>query len=220
MNAGDQGATQNVRELLDTQPIIWKRGGDLAKVAELALIKTIAEKNKLAVGMFSRYVDSLKREIAGSAPTPLERLAAERVVQCWLQVQHVDMACADINMPLTQMRFWANRQDAAHRRFISAVKALTMVRTLLPAAAGRDAGPTAQLPQPQPTTAIPATADDSSDSGQKHLQAVAATGQDVPSGEPLSANGKQKENRGERPGKMSGKPVNRIVPLLQPVEAK
>ena len=205
MNQGDTAATESVGTMLDNHPEIWRQAGDLAKISEFTQIKAIAQKNKLGVGLFTRYSDALKKEIAGSAPTPLERLAAERVVQTWMQVEHVDMVCADADMPLSQLRFWTSRQDAAHRRFITAVKSLTMVRTLLPAAARQDAGPTAQLPQPQPVASVPATADDSSGNGQQHPEAVKANGRDGSAEKPPTAN---------------GKPVNRIVPMLQPVEVE
>jgi hypothetical protein len=36
-------------------------------------------------------LDSLPAELLGANPTPVERLLAERVVACWLQVQDADV---------------------------------------------------------------------------------------------------------------------------------
>ena len=57
----------------------------------------------------------------------------ERVVQCHLQLQYIDMlVTANPNMPLPQANYWATRQDQADRRFHRAVKMLTAMRALLP----------------------------------------------------------------------------------------
>jgi len=194
MNEGDQSALLAVRDMLDNNPEIWRQAGDLGRLSEFTLIQRIAEKNKLAVGMFSRYIESLKEEIAGYAPTPLERLVAQRVVQCWLQVQHVDIAAADTDMPLPQARFWASRQGQAHRRFISAVKSLTMIRALLPPAA--------------PRAAIAASADSDS-------RSPACDKPEQP--KPTSGNGKAAPSHEVHRG--NGKAINRVFPVLEPAGA-
>jgi hypothetical protein len=216
MNRGDKVAMQNVREVLDACPEIWKHAGDLGRLSEFALVKTIAQKNKLAVGMFYRYVESLKREIAGPHPSALEQLAVARVVQTWLWTQHTDMTCTDTNVSLSQARFWAGRQDAAHRRFISAVKALTLVRSLLPSTTPRPAAPIPRLPEPN------ARDTGESSGGEKARReaagAISSNGR-MPHG-PLRAGQNQATGSHEGNGSRNGEPINRIFPVLETAGAK
>jgi hypothetical protein len=53
----------------------------------------------------------------------------QRVVACWLQVQHADIHCAQRQNDLTlkQADFHQRRMDAANRRLLSAIKALAVV---------------------------------------------------------------------------------------------
>lgn len=217
MKVGDKESLEDVRELLNTYPEIWQHAGNLAKISELAQIKTIAQRDKLGVGLFVRYVNALKEEIAGASPTPLERLAAERVVQCWLQVQHCDMACSDVNMPLPQLRFWASRQDAAHRRFISAMKALVMVRTLLPSATPRPAAGIPRLPEPEAGDTV------ESSGGEKARReapdAVSGNGR-MPHGPLPRAGEKQATGSHEGNGRLNGKLANRVFPILETADTK
>lgn len=216
MNKGDKVALQNVREVLDACPEIWKHAGDMGKLSEFALIKTVARKNKLAVGMFYRYVESLKREIAGSHPSALEQLAVERVVQTWLWTQHTDMACTDTNVSLSQARFWANRQDAAHRRFISAVKALTLVRTLLPSTTPRSAAPIPRLPEPDPSDTVKSSG---REKAPREVSAAVSSNGRVPD-ESLQADENGTAGLHEGNGRLNRKPVNRIFPIRETADAK
>jgi hypothetical protein len=55
----------------------------------------------------------------------------ERVVACWLQVQDADVRYAQAkNLSVTWGECYQRRMDRAHRRYLSAVKALALVRKL------------------------------------------------------------------------------------------
>jgi len=130
---GDKQAKLQLGKTLDANAEIWRTAGDLGAHAELSLIRAIAKGNGLEMGMFKRYTDDLIEQVSAPDPSPLEKLAARRVIQCWLWCQYVDMIVAGNNdMPLNEMKFWAGRQDAAHRRWVSAMKMLTAIRALLP----------------------------------------------------------------------------------------
>jgi len=76
----------------------------------------------------------LKQELSGPAPTPLERLLIERILTCWLEVNWYDSRAAGFSGSVQLGNYYQKRQDRAHRRYLSAVKALAQVRRLeLPA---------------------------------------------------------------------------------------
>jgi hypothetical protein len=105
--------------------------GDLAAQAEQSFVRAAAGKNlAFREGLLAK-LQALRGELSGPSPTPLERLLVERVVACWLQVQDADIRYAQLgNVPLSQAEYAQRRMDRAHRRFLSAVKALALVRKL------------------------------------------------------------------------------------------
>ncbi|MFO7905996.1 MAG: hypothetical protein R6U98_25275 [Pirellulaceae bacterium] len=82
-----------------------------------------------------RKLAALRAELEGPNPTPAEKLLVDRVVACWLQVQEADVRYAQSgNSNPQQANYHLKRQDHAHRRFLSAMKTLAMVRKMaLPA---------------------------------------------------------------------------------------
>ncbi len=133
---GSLAARTLLREVLDRFPIIWKVSGDLAAASEHAFLSQIAPSEPAKRELLKRHWDGLKQELLGPVTTPLERMAVERVVQTWAQVQHLDMTCLDTNMDVRRAAFWSKQRDAAHRRWVSATKMLVAIRALLPASNG------------------------------------------------------------------------------------
>jgi hypothetical protein len=81
---------------------------------------------------FDVWFDKFFAEIAGPTPGPLERMLAFRVVCCWSVVNIFERRCIDSgnNLTPTQSESQQRRVDRAHRRFLSAVKALEEIRRL------------------------------------------------------------------------------------------
>jgi hypothetical protein len=89
----------------------------------------------------SRTTTSLLVAVAGcvsavspvqSAPSVLERLLAERIVLCWLEVHCLDPALSPkTEMPVRHAEFCDRRRDRAHRRYLSALRSLATIRRLL-----------------------------------------------------------------------------------------
>jgi hypothetical protein len=81
----------------------------------------------------TRKAAALRADLAGPSATSLEGLLADRVVACWLQVHYADAAVAQAGtVSLAQAAFAQKRQDAANRRYLTAIAALATVRRLLP----------------------------------------------------------------------------------------
>lgn len=132
VNSGDRPALQELRTALDKHP--WMSsvmGGNLAYQAETSLIKAMFGDQTAAKEALQRELEKKRAELSGENPTPLERLLIERVVSCWLQVQHADLVVAQLkNASHATGDYHQRRQDRANRRFLAAVKSLATVRRL------------------------------------------------------------------------------------------
>jgi hypothetical protein len=129
---GDEAALPELRAALDVNPWVWERYGDLAQQSQAAWLQLIADKNLLLLESARRKAAQLRTELAGPAPSPLERLLVERVVACWLQTNFADASYAQMKGTSPAQHTAAlRRQDSAQLRYLQAVKALATVRRLL-----------------------------------------------------------------------------------------
>jgi hypothetical protein len=130
---GDETVLLQLREMLDTRPELWQHFGNLAAHAREAWLRVIAGIDLALKESTARKAEDLVRELAGPAPTAIERLLAERAALCWLQIHHADALAAQ---SLSQSRqvgdFWAKRQAGAHRRYLTSLAALVTLRRLMP----------------------------------------------------------------------------------------
>src|SRR5262245_47520359 len=129
---GDASTLPVLRKMLQDPHRVDLFGGDLARQAEHSLIEAIAGDNLLFKEALLRKLELLRAELAGPNPTPVERLLVERVVACWLQVQDADVRYAQgqRDCTLAQGDYRQRRMDRAHQRYLSALKALALVRKL------------------------------------------------------------------------------------------
>jgi hypothetical protein len=132
VRVGDPQARPRLREALDAHPEVWMYYGDLARHAERAWVEAAGGPDVLLKECLEKRLEALEADLAGPDPTPLERLLAQRSGLCWLQAAYADAVAAQArDVSLKQAEFLQKRQDAAHRRFLAALGALTTVRRLL-----------------------------------------------------------------------------------------
>ena len=139
-NGGDRNALEALRRLLDDNPQIWQRVGDLAVHAELALISLVAGADNLMAESLKRSLEDLRAQLGADSASPLERMAIGRVVACWLQLQHVDVLTDKATPGSHAAKFLLQRQAQADRAYHAAIKSLTSIRQLLPGTITRDSG--------------------------------------------------------------------------------
>jgi hypothetical protein len=133
---GDGKAVPEIWEILEQSPDLAWRFTDVGRVAEWGLIEKITKEKDLgSKEMISFQLKSMREDLAGSSPSPLERLLAERVVASWLQVQLFEgLYTQNIGkLTIKQADYYQKRLDRAHRRQLSAIKALAQIRKLCPA---------------------------------------------------------------------------------------
>jgi hypothetical protein len=128
---GDTSTLPALRKMLQDPAAVDQLGGDLARQAELSLIQAAAGENLAFKEALTRKLGLLRAEVAGPSPTHVERLLAERVAACWLQVQDADIRYAQAkNLSLEWGDYYQRRMDRAHKRYLSALKTLAQVRKL------------------------------------------------------------------------------------------
>src|SRR5262245_25573287 len=128
---GDEKALPALRELLQDPEAVDLLGGDLARQAQLTLVNKFSGKNLLFRESLRRKLDLLRGELAGSSPTPLERLLVDRVVACWLHLHHLEQIYAQKeSMSLELGSYYQRCISAAQKRYLAAIKTLALVRKL------------------------------------------------------------------------------------------
>ena len=131
-SSGDQSVLPELRRLLDLGPEIPQLFGDLGRLATTAWIDLATGDNLLRREALTRQVAVLEREIAGPSPSVLERLLAERIVVCWLELNYLELALTSKGeLPLRQAEYYDRLKDRAHRRYLSAIRSLATIRRLV-----------------------------------------------------------------------------------------
>jgi hypothetical protein len=128
---GDKSTVPTLRKILKDRNAVESLGGNLAKKAEEAFITTAAGEHLVFREALTAKMELLRAELAGPNPTPIERLLVERVVACWLQVQDADVRYAQAkDLSLKWYEYYQRRMNHSHKRYLSALKTLALVRKL------------------------------------------------------------------------------------------
>jgi hypothetical protein len=128
---GDTSTLPVLRMLLQDPGAVNRFGGNLAEQAEQSLIRAAAGDDLVFHEALTCKLEMLRDELGGSNPTPVERLLVERIVTCWLQVQDADVRYAQAkNLSLEWGDYYQRRMDRAHKRYLSALRTLALVRKL------------------------------------------------------------------------------------------
>jgi hypothetical protein len=127
---GDEATLPVLKEMLKV-PAIVEHCGNLAAHVEDTLIRKLAGQDLAVREGLRRKLESLRAELGGLTATPLERLLVERIVACWLHLHHLEANYAGKDsMPLELATYYQRSLSAAHKRYLSAIKTLAVVRKL------------------------------------------------------------------------------------------
>ena len=128
---GDETAMPAVRDLLKKPGVVDLLGGDLGRRARQTLVEKFGGKNLVFKEAVNQKLAALQTELAGPAPTPLERLLAERVATCWLHLHHLEQIYSQKESMALEVGMYFQRSiSAAHKRYLAAIKTLAVVRKL------------------------------------------------------------------------------------------
>ncbi len=132
--AGDGKALREMVDLYGDREEFWLQVGDYAGMVQKRILESQVGSNLLLREGIERRLQSMRLELAGPEPSPLERMLVERVVACWLQVHAAEMQFNRGGISFEQAEHDQRVIDRAHRRHLSAIKTLAVVRRLhLPA---------------------------------------------------------------------------------------
>jgi len=131
LKRGRSGDPSSLQKILQNPDLVDGFGGNLAMQAEVSFVNALAGDDLVFKEVLKRKMERLRAELAGPNPTPIERLLVERVVACWLQVQDADVRYAQAKDLSTKWgEYYQRRMNHAHKRYLSALKTLALVRKL------------------------------------------------------------------------------------------
>ena len=158
-NRGDLQALAALRDLLDRNPEIWHRLGNLAAISQAALVDLIAGDDLLAQESLQRSIGEMRAKLTLPGASFLDELAVGRVVTCWLLLQHCEASLIRSDAGSAPATHWLKRQTQADRSYNAAVKSLGTLRRLLPAAAVQSPQPAPQATAAAPTSSATGASD-------------------------------------------------------------
>ena len=109
-----------VREPKSPDPERFKVQGNIALLAEHALVEVIAERSDFQDAVKEKLA-AVRAELTDPEASPLERLLVDRVALCWLQVYTADLVYAVASKEgetLAQGAYYDRRLDRAQRRYL------------------------------------------------------------------------------------------------------
>ena len=134
---GDERASAALLHVYKTAPKLLEEASGLQSNAERIWLDTLLPPNSgrdFTRERFRRELDQLRQDVAGEAPSPLERLLTDRVVLCWLSATAADSQYAQKQgggTSLKEIEFYQKRCERANRQLLRAVQTLATVRRLL-----------------------------------------------------------------------------------------
>jgi hypothetical protein len=134
-NAGDASALPELKRAFLDNPELAAHLGDLVQHAEQALLQLAAGTSLTAQAAIQQQMTELRASLSGEVASPLEKLLVDRIVISWIEVYHGDIELAGQLLrqgnALPAIQAAQRRLDGAHRRYLTAIKQLAVVRKLL-----------------------------------------------------------------------------------------
>ena len=110
----------------------FEHAGDLALMAQHTWLDLLSDTDLFLRETVERKLGEMRIELAGADPSPLEKLLVERVVACWLQINHTDTIFAGNQSSSESVRKeLLKRQESAQHRYVYAIKQLAQLRKLV-----------------------------------------------------------------------------------------
>jgi hypothetical protein len=124
--AGDPAAVEWIQGVL-TRPGVVDLVGNLARQVELLVLDRLAGKDPLYREGVTRKLATMRQDLGGPSPSPIEAALAERAALDWLVLHEAELRLAAVGEG-PRAAFWQKRVGFAHRQYIAALKGLAAVR--------------------------------------------------------------------------------------------
>ncbi len=132
-NQGDEPAIAKLREELHgpNADVLVRICGDLAFQAEESILNVYLGGQKGNRVIIQEKLTRMRTEFGWDGAPKLERVLIERIVQTWLSVNFAEIANAQATKcSISQAKFNQERIDRTHKRHLSAIKTLALVRKM------------------------------------------------------------------------------------------
>jgi hypothetical protein len=130
--AGDRRVLPALKTHMDAHPEYWVQQGNLSREIRDLLITQLSVGDLARHEAITRCCAAQEQALAGPTPSPLEVLLVSDIITCWLDLDRwrltsvaLDKAPTRGDQQAVQMRL-----DAAHNRWLKAVKTLAQIRKL------------------------------------------------------------------------------------------
>lgn len=109
-----------------------KQNGDIAAIALNQLVGRIVDGDIIMAGGIRRQLDTMRQELSGSNPSPLELLLVERVCVCWLKLHYLEYLhiTGMDSHSIKQSEELLKQVDSANKRYLNSIKTLAQIRKL------------------------------------------------------------------------------------------
>jgi hypothetical protein len=130
---GDPEALAKMDTALEQIPSLVRKFGNLNIMVEEGFVERTASNSPFRQKALRLNLEDMREDLAGANPSPLERLGAERIASCWLQLHYAELLYNQQlpELTLEQDEFHQKRLDRLHRRYLSSMRSLAQVRKLL-----------------------------------------------------------------------------------------
>ncbi len=124
---------KEMSDLLDNNPDIWRRGGDLAVQNQKKLIEDtkMAQTASMAI---KAAIRGMRKGLGYKDAPMLEQMLIENVLLSWLRLYFWEYQFTELDlgegMTLKKAAFWDKRISAAQRRYLRAIETLARVRKI------------------------------------------------------------------------------------------
>lgn len=129
-NQGDREALASLRRFLDRHDWIWRRAGDLNTATERSWIDLLAGNDQLVAESVKRTIDEMRSDLAGPAPSRMESLIVDQIINCYLACQFADTQLASLATGSVALSaFKLRRGEISQKRLLCAMRTLDLLRT-------------------------------------------------------------------------------------------
>jgi hypothetical protein len=116
-----------MQSLLTLPEFVDLFGGNLTSTSDRRNARHLAGDDVVTLEAILARLEQLRAELAGPAPTAVERLLAERAASCWLGVSRAEFHLASAGV---QNDHAQRSLDRANKRYLSVLATLARVRKL------------------------------------------------------------------------------------------
>ena len=130
---GDTVAQSNLDSALIENPRLWKIIDTVENELAGGLIKSCFPESWLLQKAMSHRMETMREELLGDSPSPVDRLLVERICVCWLGLQSAQLKSlgnAGGERSIATLDFYDRQLGAANKRYLAAIRALASIRRL------------------------------------------------------------------------------------------